>query len=157
MTKVVVRNPFPVIDRDFFLTPFDKMFDQIVSTHFPDITKSVGVNPYQGTAYPKVNVYEYDDKVGIVAEIPGLDKKQLEVSVEEGVLTISGDKHSTFESDGAKVLRRELKQSSFKRQFELGELLDGENIKANFKDGILSVSVPKLEPEKPKKHTVKIG
>ena len=157
MTKVAFHTGFPIIDRDDFLTPFDKMFDQIVSTQFPEITKSVGVKPYQGSAYPKVNVYEYDDKVGIVAEIPGLDKKQLEVSVEEGVLTISGDKHSTFESDGAKVLRRELKQSSFKRQFELGELLDGENIKANFKDGILSVSVPKIEPEKPKKHTVKIG
>ena len=157
MTKVAFHTGFPIIDRDDFLTPFDKMFDQIVSTQFPEITKSVGVKPYQGSAYPKVNVYEYDDKVGIVAEIPGLDKKQLEVSVEEGVLTISGDKHSTFESDGAKVLRRELKQSSFKRQFELGELLDGEDITANFKDGILSVSVPKIEPEKPKKHTVKIG
>ena len=157
MTKVAFHTGFPIIDRDDFLTPFDKMFDQIVSTQFPEITKSVGVKPYQGSAYPKVNVYEYDDKVGIVAEIPGLDKKQLEVSVEEGVLTISGDKHSTFESDGAKVLRRELKQSSFKRQFELGELLDGDNISANFKDGILSVSVPKVEPEKPKKHTVKIG
>ena len=157
MTKVAFHTGFPIIDRDDFLTPFDKMFDQIVSTQFPEITKSVGVKPYQGSAYPKVNVYEYDDKVGIVAEIPGLDKKQLEVSVEEGVLTISGDKHSPFESDGAKVLRRELKQSSFKRQFELGELLDGDNISANFKDGILSVSVPKIEPEKPKKHTVKIG
>ena len=157
MTKVAFHTGFPIIDRDDFLTPFDKMFDQIVSTQFPEITKSVGVKPYQGSAYPKVNVYEYDDKVGIVAEIPGLDKKQLEVSVEEGVLTISGDKHSTFESDGAKVLRRELKQSSFKRQFELGELLDRDNISANFKDGILSVSVPKIEPEKPKRHTVKIG
>ena len=157
MTKVAFHAGFPIIDRDDFLTPFDKMFDQIVSTQFPEITKSVGVKPYQGSAYPKVNVYEYDDKVGIVAEIPGLDKKQLEVSVEEGVLTIAGDKHSAFENDGAKVLRRELKQSSFKRQFELGELLDGDNISANFKDGILSVSVPKIEPEKPKKHTVKIG
>ena len=157
MTKVACHTNFPILDRDNFLTPFDKMFDQIVATQFPDITKSVGVTPYQGSAYPKVNVYEYDDKVGIVAEIPGLDKKQLEVSVEEGVLTISGDKHSAFENEGAKVLRRELKQSSFKRQFELGELLDGENIKANFKDGILSVDVPKVEPEKPKKHTVKIA
>ncbi len=95
MTKVAFHTGFPIIDRDDFLTPFDKMFDQIVSTQFPEITKSVGVKPYQGSAYPKVNVYEYDDKVGIVAEIPGLDKKQLEVSVEEGVLTISGDKHST--------------------------------------------------------------
>ena len=157
MTKLVVRNPFPVIDRDSFLTPFDKMFDEIVTSAFPQINETVGVNPFGNTAYPKVNVYEYDDKVGIVAEIPGLDKKQLDVSVEEGVLTISGDKHSAFNDEGAKVLRRELKQSSFKRQFELGELLDGEHITANFKDGILSVEVPKMEPKKPKRHTVKIG
>ena len=157
MTKVVFNRTLPIIDRDSFLTPFDKMFDQIVATQFPDITKTVGVNPMQGSAYPKVNVYEYDDKIGIVAEIPGLNKKQLDVSVEEGILTISGDKHSSFDAKDAKVIRRELKQSSFKRQFELGELLDGENISANFKDGILSVSVPKVEPEKPKKHTVKIG
>ena len=157
MTKVAFHTGIPFFDRDTFLTPFDKMFDQMVETQFPDITKSVGVKPYAGSAYPKVNVYEYEDKVGIIAEIPGLDKKQLEVSVVDGVLTISGDKHSAFENDGATVLRRELKQSSFKRQFELGELLDGENIKASFKDVILSVSVPKVEPEKPKKHTLKIG
>ena len=157
MTKLVVRNPFPVIDRDSFLTPFDKMFDEIVSTTFPQINKQVGVNPFQGTAYPKVNVYEYDDKVGIVAEIPGLDKKQLTIEVEDGVLTIAGDKHGVHEEDGAKVIRRELKSSSFKRQFELGELLDGDAISANFKDGVLSVSVPKVEPTKPKKHTVKIS
>ena len=145
MTKVIVRNPFPVIDRDSFLTPFDKMFDQIVESSFPDVTKSVGVKPFQGTAYPKVNVYEYDDKIGIISEIPGLDKKQLNVEVEEGILTISGDKHGIDGEDGAKVLRRELKASSFKRSFELGDLLDGENISANFKDGILSVSIPKIE------------
>ena len=157
MTKVVVRNPFPVIDRDSFLTPFDKMFDQMIETHFPSVVQQVGVKPYQGSAYPKVNVYEYDDKIGIVAEIPGLNKKQLNVDVEDGVLTISGDKHSTFEEDGAKVIRRELKQSSFKRSFELGEQLDGDNINASFKDGVLSVSIPKIEPEKPKKTFVKIS
>ena len=157
MTKVVVRNPFPVIDRDSFLTPFDKMFDQIVSAQFPEINQQVGVKPFEGTAYPKVNVYEYEDKIGIVAEIPGLDKKQLNIEVEDGVLTVSGDKHGVWEEEGAKVLRRELKASSFKRSFELGELLDGENISANFKDGVLSISVPKIEPEKPKKHTVKIS
>ena len=157
MTKVAFRTGIPFFDRDTFLTPFDKMFDSMVESQFPDIVKSVGVKPYQGSAYPKVNVYEYDDKVGIVAEIPGLDKKQLNVDVEDGVLTISGDKHSTFEDDGAKVIRRELKQSSFKRSFELGEQLDGDNIAANFKDGVLSVSIPKIEPEKPKKTYIKIA
>ena len=157
MTKVAFHTNIPFFDRDSFLTPFDKMFDQMVEAQFPDVVKQVGVKPYQGSAYPKVNVYEYDDKVGIVAEIPGLDKKQLSVEVEEGVMTISGDKHAIHEEDGATVLRRELKASSFNRSFELGEQLDGDNISANFKDGILSISVPKVEPEKPKRHTVKIG
>ena len=157
MTKVAFRTNIPFFDRDTFLTPFDKMFDQMVESQFPDVVKSVGVKPYAGSAYPKVNVYEYEDKIGIVAEIPGLNKKQLDVAVEEGILTISGDKHSTFNDEGAKVIRRELKQSSFKRSFELGELLDGENISASFKDGILSVSIPKTEPVKPKKTNVKIS
>ena len=158
MTKVTtIRNLPTFFDRDSFLTPFDKLFDSMFETNFPEFVNTVGVTPFQGSAYPKVNVYEYDDKVGIVAEIPGLDKKQLSVEVEEGVLTISGDKHGIHEEDGATVLRRELKASSFKRSFELGELLDGDNISANFKDGVLSISVPKIEPEKPKKHTVKIG
>ena len=156
MTKVVL-NRFPIIDRDEFLTPFDRMFDKIVESNFPDISKSVGVKPFQGTAYPKVNVYEYDDKIGVVAEIPGLDKKDLSVEVEDGVLTISGDKHGLFDDEGAKVIRRELKHSSFKRSFELGELLDGDNIKASFKDGLLSIDIPKTEPELPKKTSVKIS
>jgi len=156
MKQVIVRNPFPVIDRDSFLTPFDKMFDQIIEASFPDVARSVGVKPFQGTAYPKVNVYEYDDRVSIVAEIPGLDKKQLNIEVEKGTLTISGDKHGVHEEEGAKVLRRELKASSFKRSFELGELLDGEDISANFQNGVLSIDIPKIEPELPKKHVVKI-
>ena len=146
-----------MLDRDSFLTPFDKVFDQIVSAQFPEMAKTVGVNPMQGSAYPKVNVYEYDDKVGVVAEIPGLDKKDLSVDVEDVILTIAGNKHGLFDDAGAKVIRRELKQSSFKRQFELGELLDGEQIKASFKDGLLSIEIPKVEPEKPVKHSVKIS
>ena len=86
-----------------------------------------------------------------------MDKKDLSVEVEDGVLTISGDKHGLFDDEGAKVIRRELKHSSFKRSFELGELLDGDNIKASFKDGLLSIDIPKAEPELPKKTSVKIS
>ena len=157
MTKVVFNRTIPMIDRDSFLTPFDKLFDQLVSAQFPEMAKNIGVNPMSNTAYPKVNVYEYDDKVGVVAEIPGLDKADLQIDVEDGVLTIAGDKHGLFDDQGAKVIRRELKHSSFKRQFELGELLDGGSIKASFKDGLLSIEIPKVEPAKPKKHSVKIS
>ena len=155
MTKVTFHK-FPVLDRDSFLTPFDRMFDEIVGKSFPQINEQVGVNPFQGTAYPKVNVYEYDTKIGVIAEIPGLDKKDLNIEVEEGVLTVSGDKSHGFDEGKAKVLRRELKHSSFKRQFTLGEQLDGDNISANFKDGILSIEIPKIEPALPKKNIVKI-
>ena len=158
MTKVTFHRGLPVIDRESFLTPFDRMFDELVSSSFPQINETVGVNPFGNTAYPKVNVYEYEDKVGVIAEIPGLDKKDLNVEVEDGVLTIAGEKHNgMFDEAKAKILRRELKHSSFKRQFTLGDLLDGENISANFKDGVLSVSIPKTEPEKPVKHSVKIS
>ena len=157
MTKVAFHAGFPIIDREEFLTPFDRMFDQIINTQFPEIEKQIGVKPFSGTAYPKVNVYEYDEKVGIIAEIPGLDKKDLKIEVEDGILIISGDKHGLFDDSNAKVLRRELKGSSFKRQFELGEQLNGEKIKASFKDGLLSIDIPKVEPTKPKKLSVKIG
>ncbi len=157
MTKVIYNTNFPALDREQFLTPFDKMFDQIINSQFPEIEKQIGVKTFQGTSYPKVNVYEYDDKVGVIAEIPGLDKKDLKIEVEDGKLTISGDKHGTFDVKDAKVIRRELKQSSFKRQFELGDLLDGDKIKANFKDGLLSIDIPKIEPKKPDRKLVKIS
>ena len=153
MTRIVV-NP-KHLNRDEFLTPFDKIFDHLMAQQFPTFQEEVGVSFNQG-AYPKVNVYEYDDKIGIVAEIPGLDKKNVTIDVEEQVLTISGDKHG-FDTDGGKCITRELKQSSFKRSFNLGDHLDGDNVSAKFKDGMLSISVPKKEPEQPKKKFVKIS
>ena len=143
------------LNRDEFLTPFDKIFDELMSKQFPTFQDEVGVSFNKG-AYPKVNVYEYDDTIGIVAEIPGLDKKNVSVDVEDQVLTISGDKHG-FDDSGCKCITRELKQSSFKRSFNLGEYLDGDNVSAKFKDGMLSISIPKKEPEEPKKTFVKIS
>ena len=153
MTKVFV-NPNH-LNRDEFLTPFDKIFDQLMLKQFPAFQEEVGVSFNQG-AYPKVNVYEYDEKISIVAEIPGLDKKNVSVEVEEDVLIISGDKHG-FDDSGGKCITRELKQSSFKRSFNLGEYLDGGSVSAKFKDGMLSISIPKREPEHPKKHSIKIS
>ena len=153
MTKIFV-NPAH-LNRDEFLTPFDKIFDQLIDKSFPNFKEETGVSFNQG-AYPKVNVYEYDDQIGIVAEIPGLDKSNVSVEVEDQVLIISGDKHG-FDSNGGKCITRELKQSAFKRSFNLGEYLDGTNVSAEFKDGLLSISIPKVEPELPKKHSVKIS
>ena len=102
MTKIFVKPTH--LNRDEFLTPFDKVFDHLMEQTFPTFKEDVGVSFNKG-AYPKVNVYEYDDKIGIVAEIPGLDKKNVSVEVEEDVLIISGDKHG-FDSDGGKCITR---------------------------------------------------
>ena len=153
MTRLIV-NPHD-LNRDEFLTPFDKIFDQMMNKQFPAFQEEVGVSFNQG-AYPKVNIYEYDDRIGIMAEIPGLDKENVTVEVEQNLLTISGDKHG-FEGDNAKCITRELKHSSFKRSFNLGDHLDGNDVSANFKDGMLSISIPKKEPELPKKKMVKIS
>jgi Molecular chaperone (small heat shock protein) len=102
--KVVKVKPGH-FNRDEFLTPFDRIFDSLMDQTFPTFKEEVGVSFNQG-AYPKVNIYEYDDKVGIVAEIPGLDKKNVTVDVEDGVLTISGDKHG-LDTDGGKCITRE--------------------------------------------------
>ena len=153
MTKVLV-NPRH-LNRDEFITPFDAIFDQLVNKTFPTFKEDVGVSFNKG-AYPKVNIYEYDDNIGIIAEIPGLDKKNVSVEVEDNVLTVSGDKHG-FEDDGGKCITRELKHSSFKRSFNLGDHLDGDDVSASFKDGMLSISIPKVEPELPKKKMVKIS
>ena len=153
MTRLIVKPGH--LNRDEFLTPFDKVFDHLMEQTFPTFKEDVGVSFNKG-AYPKVNVYEYDDKIGIVAEIPGLDKSNVSVDVEEDVLIISGDKHG-FDTDGGKCITRELKQSAFTRSFNLGEYLDGTKVSAKFKDGMLSISIPKKEPEQPKKHSVKIS
>ena len=152
MTRLIV-NP-QHLNRDEFLTPFDKIFDELMHKQFPAFQEEVGVSFNKGS-YPKVNVYEHDDRIGIIAEIPGLDKENVFVEVEEKVLTISGDKHGV-EDEGAKCITRELKHSSFKRSFNLGDHLDGDMVSATFKAGMLSISVPKTEPELPKKNVVKI-
>lgn len=153
MTRILVKPN--QLNRDEFLTPFDTIFDQLMVKTFPTFQEEVGVSFNKG-AYPKVNVYEYDDKIGIIAEIPGLDKKNVTVDVEDSVLTISGDKHG-LEDSGGKCITRELKQSAFKRSFNLGEHLDGDKVQASFKDGMLSIAIPKVTPKKPKKKVVKIA
>ena len=157
MSLVVKHTGFPAISRENFLTPFDRLFDSMMETSFPEIVNTVGLRPLEGTAYPKVNVYEYDNKITVIAEIPGIDKKNLTVEVEDSILTIKGNKHGFMEDADATVLRKELKHSAFERKFTLGESLDGEDIKASFKDGLLSVEIPKVEPEKPKRSFVKIS
>ena len=159
--SLVLKHPnFPSISRDNFLTPFDHLFDTMFESNFPDIVNTVGVRPFEGSAYPKVNVYEYDDKVSVIAEIPGISKNSLRIDVEDDVLTIKGTKHGAIGKEmekNATVLRKELKHSAFERKFTLGESLNGDAVTAKFKEGILSIDILKAEVEKTKKSYVEIS
>ena len=117
----------------------------------PSFTDEFGVNFFGSNSYPKVDVIDHDDRITIEAEIPGLSKKEVSVDLEENILTISGAKQSKDESPEIKYIRKELKRSSFKRSFKLGENINQKNVNADFNNGVLLITLPKKEPEKPKK------
>ena len=141
-------------NRNEFLTPFDRMFDNLLSTQFPEFEKAFGISFEKGS-FPKVDVADYDDSIVIIAEIPSLNKDALNIDIEDGILSISGDKHQ-LDDDNVRYIRKELKHSSFRRSFQLGDLLDTDNISANFEDGVLRIEIPKKEPTVPKKQKVDI-
>lgn len=137
-------------NRDNLLSAFDKIFDDAFRGANGDLYKSFGIDPFSKASYPKVNVVAYDDRVTIEAEIAGYSKKDIEVQVEEGLLSIIGktshknDNEST-DNTGTHILR-ELKRGSFSRSFRLSEELDADNIEATFKDGILTINITRKEP-----------
>lgn len=140
-----------VPSREEFITPFDSLFDSLMGQTFPALSQEMGIQFFEKNSYPKVDVIDYDGELTIEAEIPGLTKEEVSVDLEKDVLTISGQKHSQDEDLKARYIRKELKRSSFKRSFKLGKTVDQKKIKADFKDGILKISIPKKEQEKPKR------
>ena len=146
MTKLHIKP-----SREEFMVPFDSLFDDIIQKTMPSFTDEFGVNFFGSNSYPKVDVVDHDDRITIEAEIPGLSKKEVSVDLEENILTISGAKQSKDESPEIKYIRKELKRSSFKRSFKLGENINQKNVNADFNNGVLLITLPKKEPEKPKK------
>ena len=111
-------------------------------------------NLRMGTWYPAVDMFDDDDKIVIKAELPGMDKKDISVDVENRVLTLSGERNYDKEVKEENYYRRERATGRFKRAFNLPADVDSDNIKADFKDGVLKVEIPKPEEQKPKQITV---
>ena len=159
MTRLVLR-PFSsnvLSNRDNFISTFDKMFDEMTRTNFPELFDHLGVEPFGKAAYPKVNVMSNDDSVIIEAELAGYKKDEIDIEVKDGVLTISGGASQYSEqTDKVVYLLRELKRSSFSRSFKLGDQLDASDVDAKFNNGLLTITIQKLtkEPES-KKVTIK--
>ena len=160
MSVVRYNSPFGLrhLDRDEFLAPFDRVFDEVFANHFPELTKELGVGFFEKQSYPRVDVVDYNDRVEILAEIPGLSKDEVSVEVQENVLTISGQKVKKVDDKEltGKYIRRELKHSSFKRSFTLGDQIDRSKPHAKFENGLLTVTLAKVKPVIPVTKKVKI-
>ena len=107
-----------------------------------------------GAWQPVVDMFENDDKIVIKAELPGVDKKDISVDVKDRVLTLSGERNYDHEVKEENYYRRESAYGKFKRAFNLPADVDPDKIKADFKDGVLKIELPKPETQKPKRIAV---
>jgi HSP20 family protein len=101
-----------------------------------------------GTFAPAVNVAETDQEVRVTAELPGMDENDIELSLQNGMLTIKGEKKEEHEDKGTNYYRSERSYGSFRRTISLPQEIDTGKVEANFKKGVLTVVLPKLpEPQ----------
>ncbi len=103
---------------------------------------------------PAADIYENDDNIVIKAELPGIDKKDITVDVKNRVLTLKGERSSDDETKEDNYYRRERRSGRFERAFTLPTEVDLDKIKADYKDGVLRIEIPKLQEKKPQKITV---
>jgi len=106
---------------------------------------------------PSVDVSETEGEYQIKAEIPDVKKEDVKVTLEDGVLTIQGERKQEKEVKGKRYHRVERSYGRFVRSFTLPDVVDEEKVQAEFKDGILNLALPKSEKAKPKAIEVKVG
>lgn len=154
-TRMTRRTPSTTLQRDpFFGTaqrffgedlfrPF-RLMDRFLSDFATDTTP-------EGGWWPAVDLAETEDNFVVTAELPGLNKKDVEVSVENNVLTLSGERQVANEQEKGRWHRVERAYGEFHRSFRLPSEVDANKVDARFADGLLTVTIPKMEGAKPRK------
>src|SRR5262245_33424138 len=107
-----------------------------------------------GTWLPAVEIFEKDEALHLRAELPGMSEKEMDLQVENGVLTLRGEKKREKELENENVHRAERYYGSFVRTFALPTTVDTQKIHASYKDGVLEVVLPKAEVAKAKRITI---
>jgi HSP20 family protein len=100
---------------------------------------------------PRVDIVERDEELEISAELPGLDREDIDVSLSDDLLTISGEKRVEREEEKGSVYRTERSYGSFRRQVALPCEIEADQVKANFRNGVLTVTLPKVCAEEARK------
>lgn len=104
-----------------------------------------------GAWAPAVDIFERGDNLVLRAELPGVDRNDIDVRAENGILTLRGERHRDAEIDEASAYRLERAYGSFTRSFTLPRTVDASKIEAHYRDGVLEVVLPKVEAAKPKR------
>ncbi len=133
------------------LIPFRSLDD---IRHFDDLfNRLVGGSPanqQSNLLSIPLDVIEDDGKVTIKAAVAGINPDELEITIENNVLTIKGEHKTEEVSETAKVFRRENTYGSFSRSIRLSPQLNQDGVSASFKNGFVTITIPKVEEEKPK-------
>lgn len=106
---------------------------------------------------PPVDIFEQNDAIRIMAEVPGVRPADVKISLENNVLTIHGQKHQLAEERTERVHRYERTYGVFERTFTLPSTVDANNIKASYADGVLTVTLPKMAEARPRQIQIEVA
>ena len=109
-----------------------------------------------GAWAPAVDIYETEDSLVVEAELSGVDAKDIDVSIDEGVLSLKGERKLEKEVKEENYQRVERAYGMFQRSVRLPSDVDADAVKANYDSGVLKVSVPKVEPKKPESVPIEV-
>jgi HSP20 family protein len=117
-------------------------------------TNAVGYTDTATDWVPAVDIKEVRDAYEVVADVPGVEPKDIDVSLDDGVLTVKGERKSESKDEGEGYTRTERTYGSFYRRFTLPDTADADNISAKTEHGVLKLRIPKKEKALPKKISV---
>ena len=150
MALIPWREAHPLID---LRTDIDSIFDQFFGSILPR-EKAFWGDAFLGS--PAVDIEETDKEVIVKAELPGLDPKDVDISVADNILTIKGEKQEERKEEKRHVHLTERRYGSFARSFLLPAEVKTEKVEANYGKGVLEIRLPKAEHAKAKKITVNV-
>ncbi len=136
------------------MTMFDGMDNMINAVFNNDWNRSTNE---RSSWSPAVDIKETEESYCITADIPGLVKKDIHLDVSDGILSISGDRAQEKETESDLYHYRERTRGTFTRSFHLPDSVNEKKIAAAFKDGILTIDLPKTEPVEPRSRKIKIS
>jgi HSP20 family protein len=109
-----------------------------------DIFPNFGFN-LNDNFYPRIDISEDKENINVIAEIPGVKKDDIKITLQDNILTVEGEKKKAFEQKEKNIFRSERVYGLFKRSFTLPELVDSEKVEAKFENGILNIQFKKIE------------